>query len=35
MIPSCVVASIGSYSPDAAGNYTGFRDAEDNDSWPG
>ena len=35
MIPSCVVASITSYYPDVAGNYTGFKDAEDNDSWPG
>ena len=35
VIPSCVVASIRRNDPDAAGNYTGFKDAEDNDSWPG
>ncbi|XP_058957973.2 P2X purinoceptor 7-like [Pocillopora verrucosa] len=35
VIPSCVVASIRRNYPDAAGNYTGFKDAEDNDSWPG
>ena len=35
VIPSCVAASIRSNYPDAAGNYTGFKDAEDNDPWPG
>ena len=36
VIPSCVVASIRSNSyPDAAGNYTGFKDTEESNSLPG
>ena len=33
--PLCVVASIRSNYPNAAGNYTDLKDVEKNDSWPG
>ena len=33
--PSRIGASMRSNYPNAAGNYTGFKDAEKNDSWPG
>ena len=35
VIPSCVVSAIRNEYPEESGNYTGFKDAEGNESWPG